>query len=222
MRSDVQAWLANYADYAAGAALYAAHGTSPVYRQLFARGETSYSRQLLVRELTALATREESVVPKSPTPKIVLPALETPISVSEAQESPTPKVPASGEHARKVLQQLKALRDERSHLHAQLTAPRLARKDRLQLALRILAIGDEVLAAEQRLAYVQQHGHEPPGPVATADVTDAGELRRRLDNLVALRSKVRKRLDRAAELPQLEADIQLIREKLNPTKTCQN
>ncbi|UOR06738.1 hypothetical protein MUN82_06465 [Hymenobacter aerilatus] len=214
MLTDVQTWLQQPADFAAGAALYAAHGTSSVYRQLFARGETSYSRQLLVRELQALATREADEAPKSPTLEIVVSAPVVPFTAPEPQKSPTPTTSASEESVRKVRAQLKALRDERSQTHAQLTAPRLARKDRLQLALRILDIGDEVLAAEERLAYVQQHGQLPPGPVATADVTDAGELRRRLDNLVALRSKVRKRPDRAVELPQIEADIQLIREKL--------
>jgi hypothetical protein len=45
---DIICWLAAPADFAAGVALYAQlGGSSPVYRQLFALGETRYSRQAL-------------------------------------------------------------------------------------------------------------------------------------------------------------------------------
>lgn len=204
-------WLAAPADFAAGVALYAQLGSSPVYQQLFALGETSYSRQVLKRELQALASGAAPA--PVPTLPAVAPPKPAPVAPAVALQ-PTPVHTDSPELA-PLRAQLRGLRDERSQLHAQLTAPRLSEKDRGRHALRILAIGDQVLQLQQVEAHVLRHGALPPGPVALADVTDAGELRRRLDNLISLRAKVRKRPERAAELPGLEADIQLIREKLN-------
>jgi hypothetical protein len=51
MNPAVVQWLASPASYAAGVALYQQLGGSSVYQQLFAQGETAYSRQLLVQQL---------------------------------------------------------------------------------------------------------------------------------------------------------------------------
>ncbi|MFC7669292.1 hypothetical protein ACFQT0_19485 [Hymenobacter humi] len=64
-------------------------------------------------------------------------------------------------------------------------------------------------------AHVLEHGRLP-GPVASAEVTDAGELRQRLTNLLSKRSKLRKNPARADDLAAAEAEITLIRSKLNP------
>ncbi|MBC6698882.1 hypothetical protein [Hymenobacter sp. BT190] len=207
-------WLADPTDFAAGVALYAQLGSSPVYRQLFALGETSYSRQVLERELQALASG-----PLEPVPLPTLPA-DAPPKPAPAASAVVPEptqVHTDSPELLPLRAQLRGLRDERSQLHAQLTAPRLSEKDRGKHALRILALGDQVLQLQQLVAHVLSHGTLPAGPVALADVVDQGELRRRLDNLVATRSKVRKNAKRAAELPALEADITLIRLKLTST-----
>ncbi|MBO0360674.1 hypothetical protein J0X19_22125 [Hymenobacter sp. BT186] len=194
--------------FAAGVALHKQLGGSDVYQQLFALGETSYSRQVLARELKAL-----TIVPTA-MPAI---ALETAI----VQETvPTPPAALVPTHTASPLllplrEQLKACRDERSLLHAQLSAPRLSQKDRGKMALRICLLTDQVVQLLSAEAHVLTHGRLP-GPLALADVEEAGELRRRLDNLISLRAKVRRRPERAAELPGLEADIHLIREKLTP------
>ena len=191
---EVLSWLAVPADFARGVALYAQLGGSPVYQQLFALGETSYSRDVLVRQLRQLCG-----------------GLPTPAAVPapRALEHVAPVPALAGVRA-----ELKAARDERSQLHAQLTAPGLRRADRGRLALRICQLTPRVLGLLADEAHVQAFGRLP-GPLATAELTDAGELRRRLDNLVALRAKVRRRPERAGELPRLEADIRLIRTKLN-------
>ncbi|PJJ59434.1 hypothetical protein [Hymenobacter chitinivorans] len=202
------AWLAQPADFAAGAALYAQLGGSPVYQQLFAAGTTGYSRQVLRRELQALASNPAPPAPMAPAPAVSKPA---PVPAPAAQVTThvdAPDLPV-------VRAQLRALRDERSQLHAQLTA--LGRKARGAAALRILDIGDEVTRLLKLEDHVLAHGQLPAGPVALADITDEGELRRRLSNLVALRAKLRKNEKRAGELPGVEADIDLIRTKLNRT-----
>ncbi|WP_375435085.1 hypothetical protein [uncultured Hymenobacter sp.] len=210
MRAALHAWLAAPTSFAAGAALYAQVGGSAVYGQLFALGETSYSRQVLVRELRVLASGLEQgpTLPAAPPPKM---APVAPLAPSEP-----PPTHTDSPLLAPLRDQLRQLRDERSQLHAQLTAPRLSRTDRRKMALRICELTGQVgqlLAAE---AHVLSQGRLP-GVVATADVTDTGELRRRLDNLISLRAKVRKRPERAAELPALDADIILIRHKLSAT-----
>ncbi|OUJ68660.1 hypothetical protein [Hymenobacter crusticola] len=210
MTSAIVAWLAQPKDFAAGVALYEAYGPSAVYQHLFRQGETTFARTSLVRELHKLvATPAPAVLPKQP--ELVPERHETVPKPADVEPEPPAVDPAALAH---VNAQLKALRDERSHKHAQLTAPGLRQNDRRKLAFRILDIGDEVLETMQLLKHVLAHGSLPAGPVATVDVTDAGELRRRLDNLVALRSKVRKNPKRAAELPAMEKEIKLIRAKL--------
>ena len=129
---------------------------------------------------------------------------------------PAPPAPAETSPVLlEVRQQLRAVRDERSHLHPQLTAKGQRRTARQALAGRIVALTDQEQALKATEAHVLQHGRLP-GPVATADVTEAGELRRRLQNLLSLRSKLKKQPKRAADLAQAEADILLIRSKLTP------
>ncbi|RSK45185.1 hypothetical protein [Hymenobacter rigui] len=205
--AELLAWLAAPADFAQGAALYAQLGGSAVYQQLFALGETGYSRRVLVEQLQLLTGPVQE-----PAPEPVADNRQLPTDNSQPGTAPAPDAGVlTGLRA-----QLKAARDERSQLHAQLTAPGLRVTARCKLAHRICALTDQVqqlLASEQ---HVLTHGRLP-GTVATADVTDAGELRRRLDNLISLRSKVRRRPERAGELSALQAEIDLIRTKLMPT-----
>jgi hypothetical protein len=212
---ELTVWLTQPTDYVAGVVLYEQLGGRALYRQLFAAGETSYSRQLLERELQRLATGLAPVpVPTRPTPPAPTTAPVVPVAAMKSTPTPTALL-------QPLREQLRGLRDERSQLHAQLTAPRLSEKDRGQFALRILTIGDLVVGLLRQEQHVLAHGTLPPGPVALADVVDPGELQKRLHNLVANRSKVRKNLKRAAELPAIEAAIQLIREKLTVTTRVQ-
>ncbi|MCA8830536.1 hypothetical protein [Hymenobacter pini] len=208
-------WLAGPRAWAAGVALHAQLGGSAVYQQLFALGETGYSRQVLVEQLQGLAGPVEDM------PRLSMDYLQEQrrqLSDQAFRQEVYSTPPAAAEPNSPLLTdvraQIKAARDERSQLHAQLTAPGLRVTARCEMAHRICALTEQVqllLASEQ---HVLEHGRLP-GKVATEEVTDAGELRRRLDNLVALRSKVRRRPERAGELPDLEAEIDLIRNKLN-------
>ena len=213
-QAELLAWLAAPTDFAQGAALYAQLGGSVVYQQLFALGETGYSRQMLVQQLQLLAGPVEEV------PRLQVNYLQQQRQQLSDQQfrsevlNEPPIVVPSPELLTDVRAQLKAARDERSHLHAQLTAPGLRVTARCKMVHQICALTTQVQLLLGHEAHVLEHGRLP-GPVATAAVTDAGELRRRLDNLVALRSKVRRRPERASELPALEAEIDLIRNKLN-------
>lgn len=204
-------WLAGPQPWAAGVALYAQLGTSAVYKQLFALGETGYSRQVLVAQLQLLVGEAPEPTP-APTPPAPIPQ---PAAPAPAEPPPTP---TDSSHLASVRAQLKACRDERSHVHAQLTASGLRQSARCKMVHRICALTDQVQQLLASEAHVLAHGRLP-GPLATEEVTDAGELRRRLDNLVALRSKVRRRPERAGELPALEEEIDLIRNKLNAPKS---
>lgn len=233
------AWLADPADFAAGAALYAEAGGGGVYGQLFALGGTSYSRQVLERELRKLADLQDvgpgpRTVPL-PTRNTVMVLLSGPVdevpnlsmdylqrqrgrlSAREFEQAILSEPPPEHDPTAlaDVRARLKACRDERSHLHAQLTTPRLSKVIRNTMAHRILALTEQVQQLLADEAHLLAHGRLP-GPLATDDVADAGELRRRLSNAISRRAKLRQRPDRASELPALESEIILIREKLNP------
>jgi hypothetical protein len=209
--SEVSAWLASDRSFAAGAAIYAAVGRSKTYQRLFALGETPYSRQVLERELVALV-REVKTEIDALSPPLPPAAPET------LAPAPEPVVPTGGPASPALAglrDQLKAVRDERSHLHPQLTAKNLGKTARYAVGARILDLTDEEIRLKALEAHVLEHGRLP-GPVPTADITDTGVLRQRLGNLVSLRTKLRKKPARAADLAAAEEEIILIRSKLNP------
>jgi hypothetical protein len=211
--SAISAWLASDRPFAQGAALYAAAGPSATYQRLFALGATDYSRQVLERELSALVQdvrAEVAAVQSTPpaAPALIMPA-------------PVPTPPPAGANSpllADVRRQLKAARDERSTSHAQLTAPNLGRKARYGLANRIADLTDQEVQLLDTEKHVLAHGRLP-GPVATAEVVDEVELRRRLGNLRCRRSKLRQCPERADDLATVEAEINLIESKLNPLKS---
>jgi len=206
---DVSIWLASERDFKQGVALYAALGTSTTYQRLFSLGATDYSRQVLARELGALV----APMPAEVTPVMVpTPAL----AVAPVPAVVPPEAPPTTQLLADLHQQLRAVRDERSHLHPQLTARGSGQKRRLAIALRIVALTSEEVKLKALEAHVQQHGRLP-GPVATADVTDEAELRRRLLALRTKRSKLKgqpEKAEKAEKLAAIEAEITLIKSKL--------
>lgn len=202
--ADIRAWLASSQDFAQGRALYAQLGTSEVYKRLFALGETDASGQVLHRELSRLVQQVTPALDAAPTP----PAAPVP-----APEPPSPTPPASqGESPllTGLYQQLRAVRDERSHLHPQLTARNVGTKARRATCLRIVALTAQEVTLKAHVGHVQQHGRLP-GPVATADVTEKDELQRRLLNARSRRSKAKHAPERLA---LIEEEILLIQSKL--------
>ncbi|MGI4760931.1 MAG: hypothetical protein ACRYF0_09510 [Janthinobacterium lividum] len=202
--ADITAWLASEQDFAQGVALYAALGENPTYKRLFSLGTGDYTYLVLRRELAALLAPVGPPEPAAASPLPVATALALPATVQEEAASPL---------LAKVLQELKATRDERSHLHPQLTAKGLRQKERQKIAGRIVVLTDQEGELKATEAHVRQHGRLP-GLVPITEVSEAGELRRRLQNLVSQRTKLRKRADRADDLVACEAAITLIRIKL--------
>jgi|GEM_PF-2316825 len=200
--ADITAWLASSQDFAQGRALYAALGTNRTYQRLFGLGATAYSRGVLVRELRALV----EVVP------VALAVVTAPAPAAPVLAPPPPRVELSP-LLFDLRQQLRQLRDERSHLHPQLTGKGVGRTARGALALRIVEITSQEVQVKALEAHVLQHGRLP-GPVATADVTDSGELRQRLLNLRSRRSKLKTKTDQAEKLAEVEAEILLIQSKI--------
>lgn len=203
---DVSAWLTSDRDFKQGVALYAALGTSSTYQRLFGLGANDYSHQVLVRELSALVAPVPEAAP-APVVVPVPPPAAAPVPV--AAPAPELRADVAGLLA-DLRDQLRAVRDERSHLHAQLTAKNLGKKARLTHALRIVALTGQEVKLKAQEAHVRQHGRLP-GPVATADVTEEAELRRRLLNLRSRRSKAK---GQPEKLAALEAEITLIQSKL--------
>ncbi|MDO7875535.1 hypothetical protein Q5H93_12395 [Hymenobacter sp. ASUV-10] len=212
--SAISAWLASDRPFAQGAALYAAVGPSDTYKRLFGLAATDYSRQVLERELRALVHDVPAqVAAVAPPPPPAPPVAVVPAAVS----APAP-AGADSPLLVDVRQQLKAVRDERSHIHPQLTGKNVGTKARQAVALRIVELTDQEVALKAAEAHVLAHGRLP-GPVATADVEDEGELRRRLLNLRSRRSRLRQRPERADDLATVKAEITLIESKLKSLKS---
>ncbi|UOQ99897.1 hypothetical protein MUN81_10440 [Hymenobacter sp. 5317J-9] len=209
----ITAWLASARPFAQGVALYAQVGTNATYQRLFALGESDYSAQVLARELRAMVgeVKEEiaALANAAPPPEPPAAALPTPAPVV-----PNTPVGVGSPALAQVRAQLRAVRDERSQAHAQLTARNLGKKARYAVAARILELTDQEVKLKEAEAHVLAHGRLP-GPVPTAEIDDAGVLRQRLTNLLSLRSKLKKRPDRADDLAAAEAEIILIRSKLH-------
>ena len=222
--ADIRAWLASAQDFAQGVALYAQLGTSPALKRLFALEATPHSRGVLLRELRALGAEPPPAAaptsgpgpPPVPTPTTT-PSTPGPAAAPAAEPAPAVAAPPASAATEALLAglagQLKAVRDERSHLHPQLTGKNVGKKARGEIALRIVAVTAEEGQLKAQLAHVQLHGRLP-GPVASAEVTDAGELRQRLANRRSQRSKLRLQPDKAAKLAEVEAEILLIVTKL--------
>jgi len=193
---DVREWLqGEERDYAAGVALYEAHGTSTVVRNLLAYGETEFTRGKLLQALEQLAGTAAPTAPgRAAVPAVVVAPAANPVAAPDPQR-----------------------RDwfaERNYLHLQLG---LATTDaqRRELAFRILDLGDLI-----RESYDQAAGRSPaPPPVGEpspglASIQDEGEIRRRLANLRPQRTKLKTKPHRAADLARVEADIYLLETKL--------
>lgn len=199
--ADIRTWLASSQDFAPGVALYDELGTSDVFKRLFSLGASAYSQGVLLRELKALAAEP---------PAAVTPPAPAPAGPAAPQPAHAPAEALLADLTR----QLKAVRDERSHLHPQLTAPGLRKTGRQKLAGQIVGLTDEENELKAALAHVRQHGRLP-GPVPVAEVTDRGQLQRLLTNRRAQRSKLKKDLPaRAADLARVQADIDLLTQKL--------
>ena len=198
--ADIPAWLASGQDFAQGVALYELVGTSSTFRLLFGLGPTAYSRGVLLRELQALVL----ATPPVPAPVLAAPA--------PAALAPPPASEVADALLAGLADQLKAVRDERSHLHPQLTAPGLRKTGRHKLAARIVDLTDQEVKLKLAEAYVCAQGRLP-GPVPLAELTDREQLRRLLTNRRAQRSKL-KHPDHAADLARVQADIDLLTQKL--------
>lgn len=216
---EITAWLASGQDFAQGVALYNAGTPSATYQGLFAQGATTFSRSVLGRELRALV---DVVAPTPAPPVVALPALEPPAAVPAPEvvlvaTDPVPEPPAAAPAPNTALQdvrqQLKAVRDERSHLHPQLTGKNVGKTARGVVAMQIVALTASEAKLKALEAHVLAHGRLP-GPVATEELSDAGELRRRLANCRSLRSKLKKDPKRADDLAGVETEILLIQSKL--------
>lgn len=199
----IREWLeGEFREYAAGVALFEAHGRSGVLKRLLAGACTEYTREVLARELAKLVV---GIVPiaSEKTPVVAFVASKPRISPPE----PTPE-------ADDVRRQRRKLFADRDYLHASLELLP-TEQQRLDASLQLLAIVQRI-----QLSYDLEAGRvvvpEPTLGPDLATLTDAGEIRRLLANLKPLRSKLKNRPDRADKLAEVEADILTLETKLKP------
>ncbi|SHL26619.1 hypothetical protein [Hymenobacter psychrotolerans] len=199
MNAEISTWLASEQDYETGVALYEQHGASGLIKRLLAASCTSYSREVLARELGKLVAGTPA--PPSHTHPPQAPAATTPDVVQQLRDARRP------------------LLSEREYLHARLEL--LTEAERGEAALRILDLGDKLQESYAAEAYYAQHGTLPePPPVAAPEpaleqLTTRPDIQYRLKLLRTQRSKLQDRPDRAADLAQVLANIDLLESKLS-------
>ncbi|WP_310395712.1 hypothetical protein [Hymenobacter sp.] len=201
-------WLeSSQRDYAAGVALFEAHGRSSVLKRLLSGPASDYTREVLVRELTKLTAPVlcDGHVISGPKKVAAVPAKAEILRDLHVTEAP------NGEELRRQRRKLFADRD---YLHASLELLP-TEKERLAASLQLLESVKRIQLSYDVAAGRVVDPAPAPGPDLAA-ITDAGEVRRLLANLKPLRSKLKNRPDRADKLAEVEADIHLLEAKLKP------
>lgn len=209
---EIRKWLESGQDYAQGVALYETHGKSRVVLTALQFGATEFTRQRLVKELRKLL-EEKTAQPPAPAPAIAAKRVAT------SPPAPPPRERGEGAGKREasrrpveptpeVAAQRRAWFAERNHLHPQLELV-ATDAERLTMSLRILELAD-LISQSYEAAPVAVHLATP----SLAAIVDQGEIRRLLANLKPQRSKLKHRPDRAADLAQVELDIQLLEGRL--------
>lgn len=187
MVKEIREWLEEEGgDYAAGLALYEAHGSSSVVLSALRYGETVFTRQKLRAELSKLVHIVATAAPR---------IAETPALV--------PVGPAAEHPERRTWYATRA------YAHAQLELVGTD-AERQELATIILATSEKITASYRA---VEAPADEVPSPDLAA-LTDEGEIRRLLANLRPQRTKLKKNPDRAADLAQVVAQITVLETKL--------
>ena len=190
-------------DYAQGVALYAAHGKSRVVLKSLQYGCTEFTRATLRRELEKLASTGGARVNVVSSPRNVVSSPRNVVGSPRNVVSSPEKVESSDEQRH----QRSSWYAERNRLHAQLELVATDVERRL-MAERILVLAD-LLATS--------YAESTPVAAPRADlaaVAREGEIRRLLANLRPQASKLKKKPERAADLVQVLADINLLETKL--------
>ncbi|OUJ68825.1 hypothetical protein [Hymenobacter crusticola] len=203
MKLEISTWLASPGDYAAGVALFEKYGTSRVVKRLLAGACTTYTREVLARELSRLLEEVPAALPAA------APAPAAPIaSVANADPLARLKETRRGNFAR------------RDYLRAQLERMPTDEERRV-VALEILDLADSITASYDAEAHFQQHGVLPAAPAAPApapelaSLTSLGDIHYHLKLLRTQRSKLQDRPDRAEDHAQVVANIALLESKLS-------
>ncbi|MGI4763403.1 MAG: hypothetical protein ACRYF0_22010 [Janthinobacterium lividum] len=190
----IREWLESGQDYAQGVALYETHGKSRVVLTTLRYGDTAFTRQKLVAELSKLVVQEKvHVVDTSPKRVLVQPKVDSSVPKEDSSED--------------VRRQRSTWYAERSRLHAQLELLATDAERRV-LGERILVLSELI-----SLSYDEAAPLAEPRPDLAA-LTDQGEMRRLLANLRPQASKLKKNPARADDLAEVLAAINTLKTKL--------
>ena len=202
MNVGISNWLASGRDYETGVALYQQHGSSGLIKRLLTSSCTSYTRDVLAKELSKLVVTAPTPPSRTRSPDLARPVASTlPDMLVELRQARRP------------------LLSEREYLHARLEL--LSEVERGEAALCILAIGDELQKSYEAEAHYEKYGTLPAAvPAATpalelATLTDRSEIRRLLALARAQRSKLKGRADRVDDYTLVVANIELLESKLS-------
>ncbi|PSR53907.1 hypothetical protein AHMF7605_10450 [Adhaeribacter arboris] len=191
MKLEISQWLNSNQDYPAGVALYDRYGDNQVLKQLFAHGEYSYSRRKLVAALELLLEQE----PAAPEPLAGVSAT--------APKSVDPN----------IRQQMRPLLDERTMLHNRLGLYQelnLSQEEMKHIAFRMLELTRQLAPLYQQTIPVV-----PAPAIVDFNQLSGLEQLKKLSNLRSLRTKIKKKPERAHELPAIEAQIHQLEHLIN-------
>lgn len=218
--TDIQIWLAGTMEYAAGIELLARYSDNRVLKMMLAMGETSFNREKMIEELTALNRCEDAQYKARP------PAEERKIlNDDEWLRAPEP--------VRALKKRATELFKENGRRHAKLCqlvtdAKRIHGKDIVKIneylkehdsgviANTILDVDDEIALLFNQIDYWKAEGKLPEAlsPVPE-DVRDKAELIRARNNLRSNLSKARKKQGKEKEVNEMEQKLSDLQRRID-------
>lgn len=218
--TDIQIWLAGRMDYAAGYELVARYSDNRVLKLMLSKGETSFNREKMIEELTALNRSEEANYKARPQPeeRKILGDEEWLRAPAEIRELKKRATELFKENARKHAK-LCHMVAESKRLHGNdINAINAYLKEHHAgiIANEILDIDDELSVMFNKIDYWRANGklQEDIQPVAI-DETDKAELIRQRNNLRSNLSKARRKDNNAAAISAIEQRLIQIQRRID-------
>lgn len=217
---DIQIWLSGKHDYSTGLQLINRYSNNRVLKMMLDRGETSFNREKMIEELTALNRSEEANYNNRPQPeerKILGDAewLRAPAEVREWKKRATELFKENGrKHARLCHLVSEAKRVHGNDINA--INNYLKEHHAGSIANEILDMDDEIASLFEKIDYWREFGNLPKEQnTVTIDETDKAELIRQRNNLRSNLSKARRKQNNASAISALEKQIILIQRRID-------
>lgn len=202
----IESWLGSKTkDYESGLQLYAEFGNDEVILHLLQSGKNSFTHSQLIESLRELAKGDD------PLPEVE----EKEWALSEEEYA---SLPDAGKSSQK---EWRAWYAEMKYLQARLDDPGKDDEYRLQLALKIVALDEQVRESWRKIAYWRKYGAWPGKPAVNYDAENmnASDLIRRRNTVRTYISKFGEDTQKQEKVKAWEAELLLLETKISESES---